>query len=191
MRNKYEIQGDTVKILLQRGMVTTIDISDLEKACSFPNQWYANKCDGNGNWYAMSRMVIDGKRKVVQLHRWLTGAPPNMQVDHFDHDGLNNRRASNLRVTTQSQNQQNRKEAVNKSGIRGVYQKGKKFKVEITVDHERYYFGIHDDPEYAGLVASEARRRLMPFTQEDGTNDDALWSELTRRYIKDQQTAVV
>jgi len=118
------------------------------------------------------------------LHRWLTNAPAGTQVDHFDHDGLNNRRTSNLRVGTQSQNQQNRKEAISKTKLRGVYQKGSKFKVEITVDSKRFYFGVYVDPEYAAMVAAEARRRLMPFTQEQGSQNDNLWNEISRRYLK-------
>jgi len=184
VRNRFLTTGNTTVIFLQHGMVTVIDTVDLAKAQSFPNTWCANKCRYTGNYYAMGRMTVDGKRRVFQLHRWLTDAPRSMQVDHFDHDGLNNRRVSNLRVTTQSGNQQNRKEAICKTGFRGVYPKGNKFKVEITVDGKRFYFGIHDDPEYAARVAIEARRRLMPFTQEPGAQDDALWDELSRKYLK-------
>lgn len=189
MQNKYEIQGDVTTIFLQRGMSTVIDTVDLPKACEFPNQWFANKSSDTETWYAMGRMVVDGKRKVVQLHRWLTNAPSEKQVDHFDHEGLNNRRVSNLRVVTQSQNQQNRKDAINKTGFRGVYQKGNKFKVEITVGGNRTYFGLYNNPESASIVASEARRRLMPFTQEPGQQNDALWNVIRGRYIDRSKSA--
>jgi len=165
-------------------MTTSIETIDLQRACSFSNQWRASKRSDGKGWYVMSSYARDGKRRSVMFHRWLTDAPANMQVDHFDHDGLNNRRISNLRVTTQSGNQQNRKEAINKTKLRGVYPKGNSYKVEITVDGKRYYFGIHGDPKYAAEIASEARRRLMPFTQEPGMKNDELWDKISKRYLK-------
>lgn len=52
---------------------------------------------------------VDGKSfyRLVYIHRLITGAVDGQQVDHIDHDKLNNQR-SNLRVCTSSQNMQNR-----------------------------------------------------------------------------------
>ena len=183
MRNRYEIQGDVTVIFLQRGMTTVIDTVDLPKACSFPNQWRATKRSDGKGWYVQSSIRINGKRRNQMLHRWLTDAPRDMQVDHRDHDGLNNRRISNLRVVTQSQNQQNRKGAIGKTGHRGVYPKSNGYKVEITVNNKRFYFGFYFDIDEAAEVAAEARRRLMPFTQEVGQQNDDLWNEISSRYL--------
>lgn len=60
----------------------------------------------------------DGKQKTVKLHQMLLPDAP--QVDHIDHDGLNNRR-SNLRVATHAQNRRNsRVNTNNTSGFKGV-----------------------------------------------------------------------
>lgn len=58
----------------------------------------------------------DNKR--VRLHRFITKCPKGLQVDHVNHNTLDNRK-ENLRVVTLFQNQQNRVD--NKSGKVGVY----------------------------------------------------------------------
>lgn len=45
--------------------------------------------------------------RVLLMHRFLTGAPEGMVVDHVNHDTLDNRKA-NLRVCTQAENLRNR-----------------------------------------------------------------------------------
>lgn len=47
------------------------------------------------------------KGKRISMHRLLMNPPSGMQVDHKDHNGLNNQK-SNLRVCTKSQNQMNK-----------------------------------------------------------------------------------
>lgn len=43
----------------------------------------------------------------VQLHRWITSCPSGLEVDHINHDPLDNRR-ENLRVCNDSEQQGNR-----------------------------------------------------------------------------------
>jgi len=61
---------------------------------------------------------IDGKN--ISLHRFLTGAPKGMPVDHANGDGLDNRR-SNIRVCTPSQNGANKKGSGKTSRYKGVW----------------------------------------------------------------------
>ena len=58
--------------------------------------------------------------KHILLHRYIADAPPNMDVDHKDGNGLNNQ-ISNLRLCSTSQNLMNRgKQRNNTSGYKGV-----------------------------------------------------------------------
>ena len=59
-------------------------------------------------------------KKEVKLHRWLTDAPSEMQVDHINGNTLDNRR-SNLRFVTKKQNQANKRRNYNNTlGYKGV-----------------------------------------------------------------------
>lgn len=194
MRNTFEIQGDITVIHLQRGLTTIIDTADIPRAQEFPNTWYGFVKD-TGQRYVIGKIYRTRNDKAnVAMHRWLMNAPPHLMVDHFDHDGFNNRRITNLRLATNAQNQQNRAKATCKTGLRGVYPKGNGFKVEVTVNKKRLYLGFYLDQEEAALVAAEARRRLMPYTQEtklleQESESEALWQEIRKRYLLEKRVS--
>lgn len=81
------------------------------------------------------------KYKIHYLHRWITNATDNEYVDHKDHDTFNNLE-ENLRVTTNSKNNQNRKSANsnNTTGHRNVnWGNNKRFYVvQFMKNGERY-----------------------------------------------------
>ncbi|MDP4158176.1 MAG: hypothetical protein Q8911_00225 [Bacillota bacterium] len=172
MKNKFLILGDVTVIFLQkvRGkqLRTIIDTVDLPRAQEFPHTWTAGIKDHyvRGKFQEPRNGRKNPPIQTVSLHRWITNASSGLQVDHKNHIPLDNRRSENLRIGTQSLNQQNRKEAYCKSGYRGVYPKGNKWKVEIMVQGKRFYLGIYGDKKFAAQVASEARAACMPFTQE-------------------------
>jgi hypothetical protein len=61
------------------------------------------------------------KRTTIGLHRWLLNCPKGLQVDHINHNTLDNRRC-NLKICTQLENANNKSfYRNNKSGIKGVY----------------------------------------------------------------------
>jgi hypothetical protein len=102
-------------ILLTRGLLAQVDADDYERVSQF--KWYA-KAGKQGKWYAASDRP--GKAHEQKLHRFILNAPPDIQVDHRDGDGLNCQRA-NLRLCTNAENQWNSgKKGDNRSGYKGV-----------------------------------------------------------------------
>ena len=78
---------------------------------------------------------IYGKRYPAHRLAWLYiyGEWPPDQIDHIDGEPSNNR-LDNLRLATNSENQQNRKIASNNtSGAKGVCKIGNRFKAHIGV----------------------------------------------------------
>ncbi len=89
------------------------------------------------------------------------GKGDKRQVDHINHDLLDNRR-ENLRIVTQSQNQWNlRKKCTNTSGHKGVYWNCSKSKwqVGIYVNRRNIFIGRFDSLQDA-VVAREAAAKL-------------------------------
>jgi hypothetical protein len=174
MKNLYEIRGDSAVIFLKRKngeiLETIIDIEDLEKVKSFERDWCAhwNKC--TGSYYARGNSYNkNGKRTTVKLHRWLCDEPLNKEIDHYDHDTLNNKRKSNLRITNRSENQQNRKGATRNSrtGIRGVswHKNHKKWVAQGQINKSKQIIGYFDDISDAIKARKDWETKNMPFAK--------------------------
>jgi hypothetical protein len=133
----------TIEIPLSRGKVALIDAADLELVSR--HRWFAN-CNSLSDriWYAQATVWKHGSPTTIQMHRLLTNAPPGVQVDHRNHNGLDNRHA-NLRFATPSQNGGNaRLSRGNSSGYRGVFWEtaAGKWRSQIRVDGKRRHLGV-------------------------------------------------
>ena len=124
-------------------MEAIVDDDDYELVSR--HKWHATRKAGGDIYYA-ARCVRIGKYKQtkIRMHRFIVNAQDGVQVDHENGDGLDNRR-SNLRITTNQQNQHNRSA-----------NKGKKFK-GVIVDKRSYRARIylHGEAFYMGPFASE------------------------------------
>src|ERR1700685_3698786 len=96
-------------IPLTHGKVTVVDDADYDLLSAFP--WRAVRI--RNTWYAET--YVKGARAF--MHRFLLCAGPGDQVDHRDGDGLHNWR-QNLRLTTHTSNQRNRRHVRSKSGFK-------------------------------------------------------------------------
>jgi hypothetical protein len=96
-RDTEEVSMKEIK--LTQGKVALVDDEDYEHLSQW--KWYTIKKRKN-TFYAFRH---SGKT-VVSMHREIMKTPKELQVDHKDHDGLNNQK-HNLRNCTQSQNNQN------------------------------------------------------------------------------------
>lgn len=104
-------------IPLTKDKVAVVDDCDFAYLSQF--SWQAHK--GRHTYYACRQARRGtGKQATEQMHRVITAAPHNMDVDHWDGDGLNNQRY-NLRLCSNLQNSCNkRKVAAASSVFKGV-----------------------------------------------------------------------
>jgi hypothetical protein len=170
MKNVFEIRGDITTIILKSPkygiMETLISTSKLERAMMFPGTWGVAK--NKSGFYVQGQSYENGKEKTIYLHRFITNAPPGYSVDHINRNPLDNR-DENLRIVTHAENLQNQKVRVdNRTGYRGVtYMKEfNKYRARIRVNGEYIYLGYYDTAEEAAEVASQARSKMMPFSQD-------------------------
>jgi len=108
----------TVTVPLTQDKFAIIDEEDAERVLA--HKWYAAR--RRRTWYAGTNIGTEanGDRKTIQLHRFIMNPAPDMEVDHRNGDGLDNRRA-NLRECPPKINATNQaKYACNKSGYKGV-----------------------------------------------------------------------
>jgi len=142
-------EAEMKEIPLSKGKVALVDDSDYE----WLNQWkwhYKHK-DG---------AVRSTKATRIYMHRVVTQCPSEYEVDHINHDRLDNRRV-NLRVCSHSQNQCNSaKLSSNTSGYKGVSWHKKVGKWQSKIGHrgKSYYLGLFSDPVDAAL-AYDAKAR--------------------------------
>lgn len=99
-------------------------------------------------------------RRLVYMHRAILNAQSGEQVDHLNGDRLDNRR-DNLRLVSNTQNQQNKKKpSHNVSGYKGVcWHKGiGKWHARITVNGQRIHLGYFREVQTAARLYDAAAR---------------------------------
>lgn len=170
MKNDWFRTGDdTIKIRLKRGgkrgteaVWTEIDMIDFSVVDSYPGSWVAKWNPTASTFYA--RRNSSYGHKGAYLHRVILGVEDrSIQIDHSNHNGLNNCRR-NLVVSNVKLNGFNRRGAQknSKSGIRNVYwnEREKKFMVWFVHNGKRFYFGYFEKAEDAEVVAERERIRF-------------------------------
>lgn len=146
------------EIKLTQDKVALVDDEDFEYINSF--KWYAVQ---NGRtWYARRHAPrINGKQKLIHMHRIIMNAPEYLQVDHINSDGLYNRK-KNLRLCTHQKNHFNIRNIHknNKLRIKGITlnKTRKKFRAQIMINKKAIhlgYFNVMGDADSAYRIAEE------------------------------------
>ena len=120
-------------------------------------KWRPSKriCAGRETVYA----ITDIKNKTVRMHRLIMDAKAGEQVDHRNHNGLDNRR-ENLRFCSNQQNQFNtRTRAGRQSNLKGVTFHYGKWQARCQIGGEKAQLGSFDSSE-------EARAAYVEFAKE-------------------------
>lgn len=141
------------------GLFAIIDEEDFEhvsrhewRAMVLPDATYAVRDEGPKK-----------ARRCVYMHREIMDAPQGVQVDHWDRNGLNNRRA-NLRACGQSQNNANQGlRSNNQSGYKGVswHSQNGYWRARIQHNGKGIYIGVFDSAEDAARAYDAKARELQ------------------------------
>ena len=134
------------KIRLTQGQIALVDDADYELVSKY--KWCANWSSGMLSYYARTTVrLMSNKRYNLPMHRFILGLEKGdkYEVDHINHNTLDNRR-SNLRVVTHRQNMSNY-ERETSSKYTGVswYSNPCKWCAKIVIENEDVYLGLFDD----------------------------------------------
>ena len=95
------------------------------------------------------------KNKKIKLHQLVLGKKDGFEIDHINHDKLDNRK-QNLRFATRSQNAMNTKST-------GYYwhKRDKKWRPQIGINNRIIYLGYFDKEKDAIKARKEAEKKYF------------------------------
>jgi hypothetical protein len=136
------------KVETTNGKEFLVDEEDYEKVV--PHKWRAYR------GYVETKVGGRKDRKTILLHRFLMNAPKGIDVDHINHDPLDNRK-SNLRIVPHYLNTHNRK----KQGGVSLPKGRNRWKAIIYVNNERIWLGQYKTEQEARGAYEQARARYI------------------------------
>jgi hypothetical protein len=144
------------EVILTQGQMALIDDEDYELVSQY--KWYAHKY--KHAFYAQTSAYKNGKQKTIKMHRLIMKAQSKQQVDHINHNGLDNRRA-NLRLCTNAENQHNQQKTRGTSKYKGVAwcNSRKKWETTIHVNGKNLHLGRFSLEEDAARAYDKAAKK--------------------------------
>lgn len=146
-------------IPLTQAKFTIVDPDNYEWLQQY--RWYTNRV--GKNFYAETKIRVDGKRRTVSMHRLIMDPPWPYQVDHRNRFGLDNR-CSNLRICTGSENLGNiGLDPRNKSGYKGVsyFKRYGTWRAAIQYQNRWFHIGYFKTARQAALAYDKKARELF------------------------------
>ena len=168
MKNRFEIRMNIVAIFLNRRdgseIETIIDISDLPKAQEIVGTWYPFQNRHTKSFYVQAHECGVNTNKLIILHRFLNDCPPELKVDHINHDTLDNTRKNLRNITLRENNQNLRLQVDNTSGVRGVHwdKRARKWMARLYINNKRTTIGVFEELNQAAEAVHQARIKHMP-----------------------------
>jgi hypothetical protein len=142
-------------IYTKRGDQIKVDIEDFNIFNKY--RWYLS-----GGGYAIRTIRVNGKKKIITMHREIASVPQGLFTDHINRDRLDNRRL-NLRVCTALQNTHNRSiQSNNRVGFKGVKivtDRKNLYKAQITVNGKKTTIGYFKNPMSAAIAYDEVAKK--------------------------------
>jgi hypothetical protein len=160
-------EDGSIEIPLTHGQVAVVDAASYDVVRD--SLWWAVLNVDTRSWYAIGQFNHRG----TGMSRELLGNPVGLDVDHIDHDTLNNRMA-NLRAATTSGNMANRRPNRNTtSRFKGVAWKkqNRQWVAQIAVQKRKLHIGLFRTEEEAARAYDAAAR--LHFGEFAFTNEDA------------------
>ena len=143
-------------ISLTQGQFAQVDDEDFEWLSQW--KWLAQKDD---HTYYACRSIRKNKRYfTIKMHREIMKTPRELEVDHIDHNGLNNQR-HNLRNCTRSENCKNHN-THSLTGYLGVSfydfnrKKSKPYRATIWVNGGNIHLGTFATAKEAAIAYNNA-----------------------------------
>jgi len=151
------------QIPLTQGKFAIVDDKDYDWLNQW--KWHAAKHPPGGYYYARRQTSRKNKKRwLISMHRQIMNVLSGMQIDHINHNSLDNRRC-NLRICNQSQNNQNRSKAKNEksSQYKGVSQRSgkKKWRAHIQLNKEPLGIGSFDNEIEAARAYDNKAKELF------------------------------
>lgn len=135
-------------------------ISESKKEIAAKFGWFLKK---NKKKYYVEAKTPEELREIfgrtTSLHRVVSNAPKELQVDHVNGNGLDCT-DSNLRWATMSQNTSNRKYK-NKTGYRGVVENRCSFNAQIDYGGKNHYLGSFSTAKEAAKRYNEEAIKIF------------------------------
>jgi len=151
---------DIMPIPLTQGLYALVDGEDYERLNR--HKWCAQK--SKNTYYAARNITIqNGKQQKVRMHREILELSKDVQADHRNGCGLDNRKV-NLRPATNQQNQFNRFPQKNVSSrYKGVgwHKFNKKWQAQIQHNNERIHLGYFDSEITAAKTYDQKAKELF------------------------------
>lgn len=132
-----------------------IDDEDMKRVSIF--KWRVFKRKFGGFYVVSWTPMVNKQRKVIRLHNLIMNS---LYIDHINGDGLDNRK-ENLRQSTATTNNQNKRKSRGESEYKGVYRNHQVFtKITwmacIQANGKHIHLGSFDSEEKAAKAYNEA-----------------------------------